>query len=116
MKRSGPLSRKVRVKPQSKKGAGYEAEYLAQIPFVNTRSDGRCEIQAAHDCDGLASSRPHHRKFRSQGGSNSVDNLLNVCWTGHTWIHQILPRERAEAFDLIVPREDPEHAYQPSEG
>lgn len=116
MKRSAMPRRKTRIKPQSQRGAEYEAEYQAQIPVVNARSAGRCEILAAHDCDGVASPRPHHRKFRSQGGSNSVDNLLNVCWTGHNWIHRILPREWAEAFDLIVPREDPEHAYRASEG
>lgn len=116
MKRTGMPRSKKPINPQSPQGKRYQDEYESMKPIIHARSGGRCEILAAHDCDGAATNSPHHRKFRGQGGSNSVDNLLDTCFSGHNWIHQQLPREQAGAFDLIVPREDPEHAYQPSEG
>jgi hypothetical protein len=100
-----------RLNPVSKKRRGYQAEYRAQTLLVKERSGGRCEIRQAHDCDGIATDSPHHRKFRSQGGSNSVDNLLDVCWTGHAWIHHGC-RDCMEMYGLIVPRETPEFPYQ----
>ena len=29
----------------------------------------------------------HQRKYRKRGGSNSLDNLLDVCEPHHSWIH-----------------------------
>ena len=40
-----------------------------------------------------------------------MDNLMAVCFTGHHWIHRILPRAEAERLGLIVPREAPQSAY-----
>ncbi len=30
---------------------------------------------------------PHHAIFRSQGGSDTLDNLLTLCWKCHREIH-----------------------------
>jgi hypothetical protein len=53
--------------------------------------------------------------MRSQGGSNATSNLIDVCFTGHVWIHQLLPRAEAERLQLLVPRDTPEYPYDPSE-
>jgi hypothetical protein len=53
--------------------------------------------------------------MRSQGGSNDIDNLLAVCFTGHIWIHRVLPRAEAERLQLLVPRETSEYPYDPKE-
>ena len=103
--------KRTALKRRSAKGQRYEDEYLEAAKVVLERAGGRCEIQAAHDCDGEATPYPHHRRLRSQGGDNSVDNLLAVCWSGHDWIHRVLPREEAERLGLILPRERPDRAY-----
>ena len=91
----------------------YQLDYLDASDIVNERSNGRCEIRSTHDCDGLSTGSPHHRKMRSQGGSNDPDNLIAVCWTGHQWIHQQLPRAEAERMQLLIPRDTPEYPYNP---
>ncbi len=30
----------------------------------------------------------HHVARRSQGGSNTADNLRWLCWEGHDWVHR----------------------------
>lgn len=115
LKRTGPPKRRTRLAGRSSKGQDYEDEYQARAELVRVRSGGRCEIRSSHDCDGFAQEWPHHRKLRAQGGSNSLDNLLDVCFTGHVWLHQQLPRELAEKLQLIVPRDTPEYPYDPTE-
>jgi hypothetical protein len=90
----------------------YQLEYERMVPLVKARSRGMCEIREAHDCDGVATDHPHHRKRRGQGGSNTMTNLLDVCFTGHHWIHFRLPREDAEEFGLLIPSTDPETMYR----
>jgi hypothetical protein len=113
VKRSGPPKRRTRLKARSSSGEEYEEEYRQASILVENRARGRCEIRSTHDCDGISTGYPHHRKLRSQGGSNALDNLLAVCFTGHQWIHQVLPRAEAERLQLIVPRETPEYPYDP---
>jgi hypothetical protein len=117
MKPSGALRRVTelrRRKPlagRSKRGYNYHRDYMAQSLLVKRRSGGFCEIIALHDCLGQATRFPHHRKLRSQGGSNDLDNLLDVCVNGHYWIHRELPRAHAEALGLIIPRDQPVTPY-----
>lgn len=113
VKRSGPPKRRTPIRARSSAGEEYGEEYRQASTLVHERSGGRCEIRSSHDCDRISTGSPHHRKMRSQGGSNDVDNLLDVCFTGHQWIHQILPRAEAERLQLLVPRETPEYPYDP---
>ncbi len=49
--------------------------------------------------------------MRSQGGSNDIDNLLDVCPAGHHWIHRVLTRSDAYLLGLLIPRDMPEYPY-----
>ncbi len=43
-------------------------------------------------CARCKSCRPlqiHHRKYRSHGGTHTVDNLEPVCWDCHRTIHEL---------------------------
>ena len=113
MRRSGPLRRRTALGGRSDRGQTYHTEYMAASHQVHHRSGGRCEIRAVHQCLGHATEFPHHRKLRSQGGSNSLVNLLDCCANGHYWIHRVLPRAEAERLQLLIPRETPEYPYRP---
>ena len=63
----------------------YEVEFRKMRPAIEKRSKGMCEAQT-EKCVG-AGKQVHHRKLRSQGGSNSEVNLLYVCFPCHEWIH-----------------------------
>lgn len=64
----------------------YEAEFRRARPLVRARSGGRCEAQASPACSGQAT-HVHHRKLRSQGGTNDLGNLLDTCLWCHGAIH-----------------------------
>lgn len=64
----------------------YETEFAAARPLVRARSRGRCEAEASPNCSGRAT-HVHHRRMRSQRGSNDLGNLLDVCAWCHAWIH-----------------------------
>ena len=32
---------------------------------------------------------PHHRRYRSHGGTHRIENLEPVCWDCHRMIHQL---------------------------
>ena len=38
-------------------------------------------------CNSTVSLQPHHIKFRSQGGKDTLDNLVTLCWTCHRAVH-----------------------------
>jgi len=104
------------IKHRSVKGQEYEADYWAQMPLVHDRSGYRCEVMRhGGRCRNQAQAYPHHRKLRSQGGSNSLDNLLDVCARCHDEIHREMPRSLAVARGLIVPRDTAEFPYDPQE-
>lgn len=102
------------IPAHSPQGAEYQKEYKLRSKLVHARSGGMCEVKAAHDCDGAATPTPHHRKFRSSQGSNSLDNLIDTCWSAHYWIHRILPREEAVRLQLVVPKSVAEYPYEPT--
>jgi hypothetical protein len=64
-------------------------EYALFSELIRFRSRGWCELgaPACSDTRHAAGDRPHHRKMRSQGGPNTIDNLLDVCPAGHRWVH-----------------------------
>lgn len=78
---------------------------------VLERSGGLCEARAASNCFGRGSML-HHRRRRSQGGSDDPANLLWVCAICHSLIHG-LPGLALERGWLIsgFACEDPEGAW-----
>jgi len=80
------LRRYSRLAPVSAKQKAREAELDRVRPAVRERSKGRCEARASAECFGVAQ-HPHHRRMRSQGGGHTADNLLDVCWPCHRYIH-----------------------------
>lgn len=81
----------------------YERELDAIRPLLRQRSQGRCEI-GLPGCWGVARD-PHHRKLRSRGGTNDLDNLLASCRPCHDWAHA--NGTVATALGLLVPSRMP---------
>lgn len=52
---------------------------------VWARSGGQCEIPHPR-CTGRATEM-HHKLMRSAGGKHTPENLLDLCTTGHRYIH-----------------------------
>lgn len=56
---------------------------------VRKRSGGRCEVRdllVAVECAGRGE-HLHHVRRRSQGGTDTAENLIYVCFGHHAWIH-----------------------------
>lgn len=84
----------------------YDAEFQRMRPVVRHRSAGRCEAGVASNCTGQAT-HVHHRQLRSQGGPNTLDNLLDVCVHCHGVIHGN-PAASYAAGLLVRRGDDPE--------
>lgn len=69
--------------PMSAKVAAYTKEYRAAAARVRARSGGRCEFT---DCENR-SVHCHHKRRRSQGGTNDDGNLVDLCLAHHEHIH-----------------------------
>lgn len=67
-------------------GVSYQTEFEAMKPIVRARSRGRCEAMVSARCGGRGTN-VHHRRLRAQGGTNDLDNLLDVCIWCHSHIH-----------------------------
>ena len=63
----------------------YRAELDAITPALELRSHGKCELDLP-GCKRKATVR-HHRKLRSQGGPNTLANLLQLCAPSHDHLH-----------------------------
>ena len=51
--------------------------------LIRQRSDGVCE-----GCGQRAATEMHHRRLKSRGGQNAVENGLHLCgWGNHTGCH-----------------------------
>ena len=87
MKRS-PLRR------QSAKKARRNAVYARSRMEVAERAQGRCEARIEGVCSGRHE-HTHHRRLRSQMGSDDPSNLIAVCFACHSHIH-LYPKEAAE--------------------
>lgn len=67
---------------------------------VDSRSGGRCEAsEHAPFCNGRGEHK-HHRRLRSQGGTDHPSNLLNLSLACHTYWH--LHPEQARELGIIV--------------
>ncbi len=71
---------KRRTPLRSKPGPGIKLDVLQALW---RRSQGRCEVRTCH----RSAEHPHHRLRRSQGGEDSLSNLLCVCAACHRHIH-----------------------------
>lgn len=56
------------------------------VAAVMARSRGRCEARCSQVCTGVVD-EVHHRKRRSQGGTDDPGNLLACCALCHRFIH-----------------------------
>ncbi len=117
LKRGTSVLRRSRIKQRASTAlADYNREFEARRPLVEARAGGRCEalaralrvtkkmrgdnwhagtplggafhelVLAQSACTGYAT-HIHHRKYRSRGGTNKIDNLLHCCSSCHSWIH-----------------------------
>ncbi len=80
MKRGGPLRR------VGKKGRRDMAELHDVREAVMARSHAMCEVRWSPFCHGWAE-QLHHVVRRSQGGTNTAENVLVVCSPCHARIH-----------------------------
>lgn len=117
LKRGTSVLRRSRIKQRASTAlADYNREFEAMRPLVEARSGGRCEALAlalrttekrrgdnwhvgapwarafddfssrGSECTGHAM-HIHHRKYRSRGGTNGIDNLIHLCEPCHSWAH-----------------------------
>lgn len=82
--------RGVRIRPVGRPtghvAPTYETEFAKARARVRTRSGGRCEAAIPGVCTGTAE-HCHHRKLRSRGGGNRIEELLDFCSACHRWVH-----------------------------
>lgn len=77
-----PPPAKPRQAPRPKRDP---AELKAAKAVVRARSRGFCEITHV-GCTGRAV-HVHHKRRRSQGGTDDPENLLHLCRKGHDFVH-----------------------------
>lgn len=75
MKRT-PLRRRTRLKAIGRAGRLREGRLRVLRPLLAERSGGLCENPW---CRKRRPLDPHHLRKRSQGGGDTLDNLLHVC-------------------------------------
>lgn len=80
-----------------KKGKRDAKELHEARPLLIERSRGRCEARCSRLCTGIGV-HAHHIRRRSQGGDNSLDNLLWVDAMCHDAIHAMPDAARQMGF------------------
>ena len=95
----GPLKRSRMVRRRSPRSAAYSEELALMRPVVVARAGGACHVCAD------PGTVVHHRKLRSQGGTNEVDNLMLLCQTCHEYVHNHPALSLAAGY--ILRRDDP---------
>lgn len=58
--------------------------YALHSRIAMQRAGWRCSR-----CRSMRPLQPHHRKYRSHGGTHRIDNLEPVCWDCHRMIHEL---------------------------
>lgn len=79
-----PKAKKRRrtLPPRSDSGQSYAEELDAITPALTARSHGICEM-----CGYQPAVIRHHKLRRSQGGKNTLENLLHLCTEDHDRVH-----------------------------
>jgi hypothetical protein len=93
LERSTPLARQLRRTTGKRKALGVPSDIKAQ---VLARDAGCRASRLVADVRCWGPVDPHHVLRRSQGGPDTVDNLIAVCRAHHDWIHQ----HPARSYDL----------------
>jgi 5-methylcytosine-specific restriction endonuclease McrA len=66
----------------------YEEELDALRPALMARCHEWCETEMwVHSGPWRGRLEPHHKLRRSQGGQNTMENVIMVCRPCHQWIH-----------------------------
>ena len=90
---------------QSAKAGAFKDELDAMRVIVEVREGYRCYVCRVNPVEVI-----HHRKRRSQGGTNGLGNLLGLCNFCHEECHQN-PRAAYEQ-GLLLRRDEPEVALE----
>lgn len=77
-----PKAKRRPLPPRSPKGQSYDEELFEISPLIVTRSRGLCECGCGRQGHAV-----HHRKRRSQGGPNTLANLLWLNDECHAKVH-----------------------------
>ncbi len=89
MKRSAPLRRTPlkRGGPIKSKGKSHAVpkDIYAQVVARDNGCAARTAVREI-SCDGRLD--PHHIQRRSQGGADTVENLVTLCRAHHRWVHE----------------------------
>lgn len=77
-------------RPMSAKAQAYDREFRKASEEVKARSAGRCEarIENSSVLCLVWGYEVHHKRRRSQGGTNDLNNLIYACIPCHRWIHE----------------------------
>lgn len=70
------------LKRTGKKQTADTSEMRKARASLQARSNGVCE-----QCDAARATEAHHIKRKSQGGTNTLDNLVHLCGPCHWWVH-----------------------------
>jgi hypothetical protein len=89
-----PMKRS-KINPVSKLKHRLEKRFVPPeiIAEVKKRSGGICEsgicerVINGQRCNRPAMKQPHHILMRSRGGKHTLDNLKDLCFIDHTWVH-----------------------------
>jgi len=84
LKRTTPLKR-TPFRPKSKRPRGVPASVRDDV-FARDRGCVAVLLVREIRCSG--SLDPHHVLRRSQGGTDTADNLVTLCRAHHDWVHQ----------------------------
>lgn len=93
--------RRTPLRRVSKKRAAADRVLAHARAQVKRRSWGRCEAEFSQYCT-RRGTQAHHVRRRSQGGTDTPDNLLWVCTPCHSAIHA--EPQRAAALGLLHTR------------
>jgi len=73
----------TRVSERPRRSRLGQAEYERLRQDVLRRDGWRCQ-----SCGGMSNLEVHHKRFRSQSGNDSEENLITLCVGCHAKIHQ----------------------------